>query len=67
MDQQALSNALMKSFPSEEDGSKTTNIVEKADFTSTTESKGKFNKYVFIAYGWRKLLEFGLQHNLSIL
>ena len=76
MDQQALSNASIRSFPgiqansseafNVQDCSKTTNVIEKADFTSTTESKGKFNKYVFIAYGWRKLLEFGLQHNLSI-
>ena len=48
MDQQALSNAFMRSFPgteafsSEDDGSKTTNVIEKADFTSTNESKGKF-------------------------
>ena len=57
MDQQALSNAFMKSFPgieafsSEEDGSKTTNIVEKADFTSTTESKGKFNMFSMLRDG----------------
>ena len=77
MHQQALSNASIRSFPgiqansseafNVQDCSKTTDVIEKADFTSTTESKGKFNKYVFIAYGWRKLLEFGLQHNLSIL
>ena len=51
MDQQALSNAFMKSFPSEEDGSKTTNIVEKADFASTTESKGKFNMFSMLRDG----------------
>ena len=80
MDQQALSNASMRSFPGiqansseafnvqdcSKTNSKTTNVIEKADFTSTTESKGKFNKFFFNAYGWRKLLKFGLQNNLSI-
>ena len=73
MDQQALSNASMRSFPGiqansseafnvqdcSKTNSKTTNVIEKADFTSTTESKGKFNKFVFNAYEWRKLLRFG--------
>ena len=53
MDQQAHSNALMRSFPgiqanSSEStnvqvSSKTTNVIEKADFTTTTEYKGKFD------------------------
>ena len=53
MDQQALSNAFMSSFPgiqansseaaNVQNGSKTTNIIEQADFTSTAESSGKFN------------------------
>ena len=76
MDQQALSNAFIRSFPgiqansseaaNVQDGSKTTNVIEKADFTSTTESKGKFKKFVFNSQGWRKLLVFGLKNNLSI-
>ena len=49
MDQQANS---FEAF-NVQDRSKTTNVIEKADFTSTTESKGKFNKHVFNAYGWR--------------
>ena len=57
MDQQALSNAFMKSFPgteafsSKDDGSKTTNVIEKADFTSTTESKGKYNMFSILRDG----------------
>ena len=76
MDQQALSNAFIRSFPviqansseaaNVQDSSKTTNVIEKADFTSRTESKGKFDKYVFNAQGWRKLLIFDLKNNLSI-
>ena len=45
MDQQGT-----EAFFSKDDGSKPTNVVEKADFTSATESKGKFN-YVFNAQG----------------
>ena len=53
MDQQALSNAFMRSFSgiqansfeaaNVQEGSKTTNFIEKA------ESKGKSNKHVFNA------------------
>ena len=70
MDQQAPSDACMRSFPgtkafSSEDGSKTANIVEKADFAITTESKGKFNMFSMLRdRGW--LLGFGSQNNLSI-
>ena len=56
MDQQALSNAFMSSFPgiqansseaaNVQNGSKTTNIIEHADFTSTTESTGKFDMFL---------------------
>ena len=62
MDQQANSSEASNV----QDCSKTTNVIEKTDLTSTTESKGKFDKYVFNAYGWQKLLKFGLQNNLSI-
>ena len=61
MDQQALSNTFMRSFhgiqansseaANVQVSSKTTNVIEKADFTSRTESKGKFDKYVFNAQG----------------
>ena len=62
MDQQANSSEASNV----QDCSKTTNVIEKTDLTSTTESKGKFDKYVFNAYGWQKLLKFGLKNNLSI-
>ena len=45
MDQQGI-----EAFSSEVDGSKPTNVIEKADFTSATESRGKFN-HVFNAQG----------------
>ena len=65
MDQQALSNASMRSFPGiqansseafnvqdcSKTNSKTTNVIEKADFTSTTESKGKFHMFSMLRDG----------------
>ena len=61
MDQQALSNASMRSFPgiqansseafNVQDCSKTTDVIEKADFTSTTESKGKYNMFSILRDG----------------
>ena len=43
MDQQANSSEASNV----QDCSKTTNVIEKTDLTSTTESKGKFNISMF--------------------
>ena len=65
MDQQALSNASMRSFPGiqansseafnvqdcSKTNSKTTNVIEKADFTTTTEYKGKFGILLMVRDG----------------
>ena len=51
MDQQALSNAFMRSFPEIQVDSNTTNVIENADFTTTTESKGKFDMLSMVRDG----------------
>ena len=78
MDQQALSNAFMSSFPwiqansSEatniQNGSETTNFVQ-ADFSSTTESTGKsdfFNTYLGLAKAIKLLLRQSILFSIII-
>ena len=61
MDQQALSNTFLRSFhgiqanssevANVQVSSKTTNVIEKADFTTTTEYKGKFGILLMVRDG----------------
>ena len=67
MDQQALSNAFMSSFPgiqansseaaNVQNGSKTKNVIEQADFTSTAESTGKFKMFLMIGGSYHNMVE----------